>query len=227
MSSTHKLSSVIFGLDGTLVDSAPGILSSFNAVLHQAGISPAVTLDYSIIGPPLRKTLASLTGSSDSALLDSLSAEFKDHYDNFGILETRIYEGIPFLLEALLDADISLHICTNKRLSPSSSILNSMGWRKNFVSLYALDMEQNRFSDKASLLSAQIKELSLNPASTIFVGDTQADGIASKENEIPFNYAAWGYGGASLKDIPIDWTWADSPESLLTALSSRLRVPAS
>jgi phosphoglycolate phosphatase len=225
MTATHKCSSIIFDLDGTLIDSAPGIISSFRKILHQAGISPTVTLDHSIIGPPLYKTLALLTGSSDSALLDTLAADFRNHYDHLGALETRLFQGVSTLLEGLIEAGITLHICTNKRQSPSAKILRNLGLDSNFVSLYALDMEQNRYNDKTSLLSGQIKDLALDPTTTVYVGDTHADGTASYANGIPFYYAAWGYGNASRKDAPIHWFWVDSPENLSNALSNRLQRP--
>ncbi|MEI7429031.1 MAG: HAD hydrolase-like protein [Betaproteobacteria bacterium] len=218
MAVTKEFSSIVFDLDGTLVDSAPGIISSFRAVLSQAGISPTGPLDQSIIGPPLRKTLSLLTGSNESKLLDTLCADFKKHYDQLGALETPYFPGIPTLLKNLINSGITLHICTNKRQFPCERILSSLGWENKFSSLYALDREQGKYSDKSSLLAAQIRELALDPATTAYIGDTTADGIASEANGIPFYYAAWGYGNATSNDSPTHWTWSVSPEALSQTL---------
>ena len=58
---------ILFDLDGTLIDSAPAILASFRNAFAEAGITPVVAIDESIIGPPLLETLQILSGSHDTA----------------------------------------------------------------------------------------------------------------------------------------------------------------
>lgn len=84
-------------------------------------------IDASLIGPPLRQTLATLSGSSDAALLDALSASFKDIYDAEACLETAAYEGCQAALEQLRAQGFNLSIATNKRLLPTSASLRHWG----------------------------------------------------------------------------------------------------
>jgi len=226
MSAERKLSSLIFDLDGTLIDSAPSILSTFAAILDRAGIPPAVTLDRTIIGPPLRKTLALIAGSDDSKLLDRLAKDFMDHYDEVGVFETQCFEGIPALLDALLATGVSLHLCTNKRLIPTRRIVDHLGWSRRFASTYALDMAPGRFADKAALIAGQITDLSLDPATTAYIGDTSADAAASTANAIPFYYAAWGYGNVPREATPPHWIRAENPNELGLTLSRQLQQRA-
>ena len=58
---------ILFDLDGTLIDSSPGILASFARVLAARGLAPVVALDPSIIGPPLADTLRRISGIGDEA----------------------------------------------------------------------------------------------------------------------------------------------------------------
>ena len=226
MSAERKPTALIFDLDGTLIDSAPSILSTFAAILDRAGIPPAVTLDRTIIGPPLRKTLSLIAGSDDGGLLDRLAKDFMDHYDQVGVLETQCFEGVPALLDALLDTGVSLHLCTNKRLIPTRRIVDNLGWSRRFSSTYALDMEPSRFADKAALIAGQIADLSLDPATTSYIGDTPADAAASSANAIPFYYAAWGYGNVPREATPPHWIRADTPAELGSALSRKLQKRA-
>jgi phosphoglycolate phosphatase len=80
MKKTH----VLFDFDGTLVDSAPAILTTFAQVLQAHGLQACCSIDDSLIGPPLRQTLQTLCGSSDVQLLDTLASSFRDIYDMSG-----------------------------------------------------------------------------------------------------------------------------------------------
>ena len=72
---------ILFDLDGTLIDSSPGILASFARVLEANGLAPAVPLEASLIGPPLAVTLRQVSGVRDEALLARLVDAFKADYD--------------------------------------------------------------------------------------------------------------------------------------------------
>ena len=81
--------SILFDFDGTLIDSAPGILASFEAALRQTGITPAVPLVASLIGPPLPVTAAALVGRDDPVAIDALGLQLLDRFRQEG--------GLPLL----------------------------------------------------------------------------------------------------------------------------------
>jgi phosphoglycolate phosphatase len=211
---------VIFDLDGTLVDSAPGILAAFRAVLTAHQIAPRVPLDQAIIGPPLQETLTLLTGVKDESVLVQLANDFKQRYDTEGVLATPAYPGIAELLTKLREQNRTLHIATNKRFAPSRSIVAHLGWSANFSSLHALDMYAPRLANKAVMLANLLRELNLSSDNCVYVGDKIEDAEAADNNQLPFIAAQWGYGNFTQSNHPQHWKFAESPTALKTLLLS-------
>ena len=101
------MKAILFDLDGTLVDSAPSILASLGSAFADCGLQPKAPLTSTLIGPPLRETLARLCGEAgDGATLDRLTAAFKHHYDSAGYRETQPFAGIEAMLRTLAKAAI-------------------------------------------------------------------------------------------------------------------------
>jgi phosphoglycolate phosphatase len=186
---------LLFDLDGTLIDSAPSILAGFRAAFQEAGIEPVVPLTSAIIGPPLMQTLGHLTGGSAPLVLAALAEGFKRHYDNEGYKETVIFPGVADMLERLAGLDLAMHIATNKRLLPTERILEFFGWRPWFRTVYAADMPGRNFKSKGSMVAAQLADLRLEKATACYIGDRQEDREAAEENGLAFIAACWGYGG--------------------------------
>lgn len=211
---THK-PILIFDLDGTLIDSAPSILSSLAMVLDEAGIAARVPLSSSLIGPPLQETLSTLSGINDPNVIGTYIEAFKRHYDSGGYKETRVYPGIAELLATLHASGFSLHLATNKRYGPTQLILDHLGWSTLFQSVYALDLYNPRLPDKSALLKCLLDEHALRPADALYIGDKSEDGLAAEINDLEFLGVKWGYGDF---DGGCRWTVIDSPASLLKRL---------
>lgn len=204
---------LLFDFDGTLVDSAPAILACFSRVLQAHGLQAMCPVDASLIGPPLRQTLAVLSGSDDAALLDALSATFKQLYDAEACLETTAYAGCQALLEQLHEQGYSLYIATNKRLLPTQRILATLGWQQLFSEVLASDSYPERYKDKAGMIAALLEDAGISAQSAIYIGDTVADGRAAATNEVEFWPVAWGYGQFASEQRPLS-----SPQHLLERL---------
>ena len=117
---------ILFDFDGTLIDSARSILAGFELALTREGLQPAVPLAPSLIGPPLPKTLATLAGTEDPAVIMKLTAAYREAYDGGGYRQTEVYPGVTSMLEGLAEHRISLHIVTNKRIVPTRLILDHL-----------------------------------------------------------------------------------------------------
>ncbi len=214
---TH-VTHVLFDLDGTLIDSAPAILASYQAAFAAAGLSPARPLDTSIIGPPLLETIAGLFPAASAAQHAQLAAGFKHSYDREGYRQTSAYAGIGEMLEALRRAGLTLGIATNKRLHPTELILEHLGWRQHFAAVYALDMISPALPNKAAMLTHMLGKEQIDPASAVYIGDRAEDGQASDANQLAFIAARWGYGSLSATALQAHWQQADTPQALLALL---------
>jgi phosphoglycolate phosphatase len=190
-----KIRTVIFDLDGTLVDSAPAILEGLEYAIKKAGINSALPLTSSLVGPPLRDTLLKLIGDEDGINLDDLITDFKNYYDLEGFKKSKPYPGIEKLLMALRGSGIILYLATNKRLIPTQKIVKYFGWENIFNEIYTIDKFANfPFENKALMIQALLKEKAIDPSNGMYVGDREEDRLASTYNKLPSILVAWGYG---------------------------------
>ena len=210
-----SLKTVIFDLDGTLIDSSYSIVSSFKSAFLSCGITPIKTLNSNIIGPPLMEILEQLSGTSNKKILDNLSDEFKSHYDTYGYKNTIVYPGIVQMLTEVKRSGLKIYIATNKRIDPTQKIINLLRWSDFFEGVYALDSISPPALSKGRLLSSIMKNNNLIKENAIYVGDREEDKTASFFCNIDFIMASWGYDD---KEGSIDTVNALSPLDLIDKL---------
>ena len=203
---------IIFDFDGTLIDSAVGILATFSAVLNAAGIKPAAPLDARLIGPPLQPTMSKLAGPVEPELLDALVEDFKVRYADIGVARTPAYPAAESTLRQLTGSGKTLYLATNKRAQPTLALLNKFGWGSYFRRVYCIDSHQPAFSDKTAMLRQLLRENQLSPEQALYVGDTRGDYLSANACGIRFVAAQWGYE---------DWqALSDCREMLIHAYAS-------
>jgi len=205
---------ILFDLDGTLIDSAPAILASFREAFARTGITPARSIDDSVIGPPLVETLQLLSGSDDPALVAGLAEAFKASYDSEGYKATAAFAGVGELLAELAGAGLTLSIATNKRLHPTRLILEHLGWSRHFANVYALDLFTPRLPDKAAMIARLLAEQNIAREKAIYIGDRSEDGESADANGLPFIAVTWGYGSLTAGEMRPGWRVAAQPEAL-------------
>jgi phosphoglycolate phosphatase len=186
---------ILFDLDGTLIDSAESILTGMATVLAEAGITPRLPLERSLIGPPLRSTLARLTGEQDPERIAALAGRFTQWYDATGFRGSGVYPGIDALLPALRQRGHTLHIVTNKRLAPTLLILDWLGWRQHFALIDTQDrLPEQPLEGKDAVIARLLSEAGITAQQAVYVGDRLDDHVAAARNSLPCVIVAWGYG---------------------------------
>lgn len=210
-------SSVIFDLDGTLIDSAPSILTSMRHAFEQQGVKPLRPLNEDLIGPPLPDTLRSLTAEQHHHKLPSIFETFKAHYDAEGYKSARVYQGVEAMLQQLSAQGLPLHIATNKRIAPTRLILAHLGWQHWFKGVYALDYFQPALKAKALVIEQICNIENQSPQHSLLVGDRAEDAEAASANAMPFILAQWGYGGQ--QDIQPCFARCRHPSEVIAALT--------
>ena len=204
-----KIKNIIFDLDGTLIDSAPSILSGFKHVLNINGLEPLIPLTSSLIGPPLISTLGIVSGIDNDKKLQQMAEQFMRFYDIQGCLISQPFSAVDDGLNHLLDNGFKMHIATNKRLIPTKNILSHLGWDAFFYSVYTLDKAGESFQSKSDMIAHQLKDLDLSKEHTIYVGDITEDLQAAQNNQLNFIGVSWGYG-----DFPKDVTFIETFDQL-------------
>lgn len=189
-----KVENVIFDLDGTIIDSYPGILNAFNSAYKKLyGIDNNVDLKPHI-GPPLREILTSVNGETDKEKLERFALLFKEQYDNEDFKLSVLYEGMNVLLKHLHQAGIKIFLATNKREKPTRLIAKYLFENDYFCGIYCSDLENKNYASKVEMVRDLIENENLKPETTVLIGDASHDEEAAKQNNIAFIYAAYGFG---------------------------------
>lgn len=191
--------SIVFDLDGTLVDSAPGVLAAFAQAFASRGLEPVVPLDRRVVGPPLRRTLELLAGRGDPELLDDLGARFRAAYDGELCAAAEPYPGIREALARLSASGTGLYIATNKREMPTMRLVAALGWERLFRGIRCSDTGGAAAApDKRQTLATLVQDHAIEVASALMVGDSIDDAEAAAHSALGFVGVSWGYGSAAL-----------------------------
>ena len=199
--------SVVFDLDGTLIDSAPDIHVIANHVLDQIGADPiSLTQTRSFVGAGAavfveRMRTARAIPEADQ---DKLLRAFLDMYEG-AVTLTRTYPDVPEVLQGLRRAGARLGICTNKPMRPTASVLRHLGLLELFESVTGGDSLQVKKPDPAPLLATFAD---LGEGVQIYVGDSEVDAETAVRAKVPFLLFTEGYRRADLSQIPFDGSFA-------------------
>lgn len=197
---------VLLDLDGTLADSEPGIMRSLQWACEVEGF-PVPTEDQvrSVIGPPFELGLPSI-GIPDDALVRVI-ARYRERYEDVGLYEASLYDGVIDMLDALATEGLSLAIATAKPEHSARRVLDHFSLTERFDVIVGATLTPERRA-KAQIITHALGLLGI-PAGlptlaqvVVMVGDREHDVIGAMHNRIPCIGVAWGYG---------------SPEELLTS----------
>ena len=188
-----KVKTIIFDLDGTLIDSALGILNSYAAAFDAVKIRPIKEITKDLVGPPLLATMKDLAATSDTEVVDQLIDAFKATYDTIGYRDTTIFPFVDEMLKVLASNGCSLYIATNKRKVPTDRIVASLGLGRYFSGVYSIDSCNGQPKSKAELLRSILTLNHIPREVATYVGDRNEDGEAAAENGLAFLMAGWGY----------------------------------
>ena len=190
---------LLFDLDGTLLDSFPGIAYSVKAAFHAAGL-PERNFDLDkLIGPPIRTILSRAVETEDPSLLDALEQHFRASYDSEGWLKTICYEGVHEVLQTMKQKGHLLFVVSNKPRHISVRILEAEGIAPFFEKIYTRDSKQPPYISKEDMLHQLLVEHRLDPQDCAMIGDTMEDASASTMNKIGFIFMEHGYGALPLE----------------------------
>ncbi len=210
---------VLFDLDGTLIDSADGILWSFGATLRELGRPVDDAVLRAFIGPPLDYSFSQL-GFGPDEMADVLT-RYRVHYRDEGVHRCRLYDGVTRLLESIADTPVSMGVATAKRVDFANQILEDLAIDGFFrvVSGASLD---GQLTSKDVIVADALARMDRDPAGGWLVGDRRFDIAAAKSHGLTSIGVTWGYGSADeLRQAGADWL-VDQPSALATLLIGAL-----
>lgn len=201
----NRYTTLIFDLDGTLIDSAPDLHAAVNTALADAG-HPALDLATvtSFIGngvEALVERSLGATGMCDTEKHTRALSIFLDAYAADNSTLTRHYPGVLAVLDDLKSRGVTLGLCTNKPHAPAVEICRKFGLHSYFGAIHGAQDNVPRKPDAVSLLRC-MADLRGDARSTLYVGDSQVDHMTAHNAGIDFALFTGGYLNGPLEGPP-------------------------
>ena len=199
---------IVFDLDGTLVDTAPDLLRALDFALEREGLNPPEDHEArNFIGGGARamieRALAHSRVQFSKEKVDTIFRQFLVHYEDHIADHSRPFPGLEHALERLAAEGALLAVCTNKMERYAVKLLDELRLTAHFAFIAGGDTFAFRKPDPRHLTGA-IERAGGNLDRAVLVGDSETDVVTAKAAEIPVIAVSFGY-----TDIPAAALGAD------------------
>ena len=176
-----KITTVVFDLDGTLIDSSQGILDSLFKAMEYYSVKPVITkLDsHFFMGKSLSETLKVLMPRESNEILKKVGDYYVSHYHDNYMNNAVTFEGVIETIKALHTKGFKLAVATAKHTFCAEAELKSAGIRSCFSVVKGTEGGIPSKPDPTLLLMV-CKELNATASETLMVGDTDRDILMGK-----------------------------------------------
>lgn len=189
---------LVFDLDGTLVDSVPDLTASLNRVTASRGVVPFTDAELKpMIGDGAAVLLQRAWAARELVIADSDLRDFLDDYGAHAADLSRLFPDADATVRAMRADGWRLAVCTNKPVAPARALLEALGVGDLFAAIGGGDSFPARKPDPAHLL-ATLAAAGGEPGRAVIVGDHVNDVQAATGAGVPCIFAAWGYGPPSM-----------------------------
>jgi phosphoglycolate phosphatase len=193
---TAPYSCILFDLDGTIVDSAPGITATLAYMFETLGKpipTPSELLRY--VGPPLLDSFRDYAGFTPEESAVALEV-YREKYINVGAYDAAQYDGVGLVLKAIHESPIMLSLATSKPELPATLILEHFNLARYFDVITGASEDEVRSAKKDVVAEALVRLAALGAdiSRPVLVGDREHDVHGAAANNVPTIFVEWGYG---------------------------------
>ncbi|MQS75692.1 HAD-IA family hydrolase [Lactobacillus halodurans] len=180
---------ILFDVDGTLIDTEKTIIKSFQKNLNDSlGVKPAAKDLFYILGIPGTKAIERFTKDPKESkkLLDDWAKNDQQmfHY-------TKLFAGIEQMLQLLKNKGVQLGIVTSRTDREMQIVLDNFDLKKYFDVFITASKTKLHKPNPEPILKA-IETLKIDPINTLYIGDSIYDFKCAKNAEVEFALASWG-----------------------------------
>lgn len=222
LKSIKMIHTVVFDLDGTLLDTLGDLSSSVNYALRQHGLRERSVADIRMfLGNGIRYLMQKSVGDavSDDDAFEAVFQTFRTHYVQHCLDTTRPYPGIMELLDTLKANGVKMAIVSNK-LHPAVQELAQRFFRGYITSAVGESATVRRKPNPDAVIRA-LSELHSTRAEAIYMGDSEVDLQTANNAELPCALVTWGFRDESfLRSLPLseNTTFLHTPNDLLQVI---------
>jgi phosphoglycolate phosphatase len=215
-----NFTTVLWDLDGTIVDSSPGIYESFRATFAELQIEcPSDEQLRSFMGPPLPITFGQLLGF-DEELTQRAIHTYRKHYLPAGALNASLFPGVVELIQTCRDAHLAVALATSKGESGTRIVGEKYDFLRHFhfLGTASADDKRNTKSDVIAYALDGLRDQGLDTSNVLLVGDRIHDVEGAREQGIQVALVEWGFGTAD------EWAQADFIAADTDALAAYIGI---
>ena len=188
---------IVFDLDGTLIDTAPDLAAAANHALGLLGLEPlSITELHPFIGHGSKAMIDAglrfYKRNVEENELNRLHDRFLVFYEGNVAVASRPFEGIPELLDGLRGAGARLAVCTNKMEHLSKVLLRTLGLERQFAAIAGRDTF-DEFKPAPGHLTRTIAMAGGRAERAVMVGDSEVDLATANAARVPFIGVSFGY----------------------------------
>ncbi|KCZ59420.1 HAD-IA family hydrolase [Hyphomonas chukchiensis] len=199
---------IVFDLDGTLVNTAPDLLDALNHVLVEGGLKPVDLPTIStMIGHGAKamivKGMAAQGAEPDADRMDALFDQFLAYYEDHIAVGSRPFENALDALQTLTHEGAILAVCTNKRQRSTDRLLDALQISENFAAIVGADSVPDRKPHGDHILLT-VDRAGGKRSRAIMVGDSRTDERAARNAGLPFVFVPFGYETETVDEIAPD-----------------------
>lgn len=187
---------IVFDLDGTLVDTAPDLTAALNhalGVLGRPPVDPQAVRH--MVGHGARKLLErglAASGEVTPALVEAGVPVFLDYYWRHIADGSRPFDGVEAAMDRLAAAGCRLAVCTNKPVALAQGLIGALGWTRRFAAVLGFDSVPLPKPDPGHVW-ATIEAAGGDVADAAYVGDSMTDVAAARAAGVPVVAVSFGF----------------------------------
>jgi phosphoglycolate phosphatase len=218
---------IVFDLDGTLVDTAPDLVATLNVVLEREGLQPVAYADGRLmVGGGVRVMVERGVKANGRPLpvaeIDRLERDFITHYADHIAVHSQPFNGVEATLDQLAENSHCLAVCTNKLERLSLRLLDALKLRPRFRAICGADTFGVSKPNPA-ILNRTIERAGGDKARAIMIGDSLTDIATARAASIPVIAVDFGYTDVPVTELKPDRVvsaFSDLPAAISQVLST-------
>ncbi|MGW3167208.1 HAD hydrolase-like protein [Streptomyces sp. NPDC001142] len=188
---------LLLDLDGTLIDSAPGVTASAAAALRSvgAGVPDEPTLR-SFVGPPMYESFRYVVGLDEETARRALHT-YRADYAEHGALDSSLFTGVPEMLDALAGLGMTMGVATSKVQDQAERMAQHHRLNARLAAVCGIDESAGRTTKRQVIrvCLARLRARGVDVSRPLMVGDRAYDVQSAAAEGIPAVHVRWGYGG--------------------------------
>jgi len=185
---------ILFDLDGTLTESAQGIINSVLYALNKMNIPVRSDVDHQkFIGPPLHESFKKYYDFDDESARNAVPI-YREYFTTKGMFEAPLYDDVIKMLQTLKDHGKSLYVATSKPEVFAKKILNYVQADEYFTDIVGALLNETRLKKDEVIAHLLEKNNIRDLSEVIMVGDREHDIIGAKSFGIDSIGVLYGYG---------------------------------